>query len=214
MNLRTIIGLGITFGILICLYFDQINVLFYAMSGALAYDCLYAKYKLNLNYSKAIILFLLILFFHYKLVDLYHYDPLLAITIVIITQISDIYQYILGTYLGKNKIGWISQNKTYEGYFFGWLLTVITFSPAIYAMQYMDLAHFVKDISIWNCILFVTVDYFLGVLGGLISSLFKRFSLIKDYSNLLGPHGGWVDRIDSIVLPSLAHSFCISWMCY
>ncbi len=32
------------------------------------------------------------------------------------SQLSDIYQYIGGSYFGKNKIGWISKNKTYEGY--------------------------------------------------------------------------------------------------
>jgi phosphatidate cytidylyltransferase len=38
----------------------------------------------------------------------------------------------------------------------------------------------------------------LGNLGGLLNSALKRHYQIKDFSNLLGAHGGWLDRADSI----------------
>lgn len=207
MNQRTIIGLSISAGVLLCLYYNLINILLWTMNVALIYDCCYSAYKLNMGYLKTGILFLVIIFFHYKLIDFYFVDPIASIMIVTISQVSDVYQYLLGTQLGKNKIGWISQNKTYEGYIFGWILTLCTFAPVIYFLQYWKHAQFMEDLNVKNSIIVVTIDYLLGVLGGLVSSLFKRLSGVKDYSNLLGPHGGWIDRIDSIIFPALFHIF-------
>ena len=38
----------------------------------------------------------------------------------------------------------------------------------------------------------------LGFFGGLVMSAIKRDAGVKDYGNLIGGHGGMMDRIDSI----------------
>jgi phosphatidate cytidylyltransferase len=39
-----------------------------------------------------------------------------------------------------------------------------------------------------------------GVIGDLFVSLCKRRIGIKDISDLLGAHGGWLDRVDSVFM--------------
>jgi phosphatidate cytidylyltransferase len=153
-----------------------------------------ATWKQGVDTNTVIYMFSFMIFINTWLYYLYvYYDKFIVLSIVAITQASDIYQYIVGyccTYtnlgfiIGNNKIGGISKNKTYQGYVGGFILTYLTF---IYFYDYV----------------YISGIYFLGISGGLISSYFKRQQGIKDYSNLLGPHGGWIDRTDSIILPAI-----------
>ena len=186
-NFRTLIGISLTAFILVCLYFECICILYIGFNLAIKYDAGYMWFVLKTNFFATSAFLLTMELFNYLLLQLYYWNAYLVIEIIIIAQVSDVYQYIGGTKFGRNKIGWISQNKTYEGYVIGWMLTVITF--------YL-FGGFYK----------ISAIYLLGVIGGLCSSLFKRLLCIKDYSNLLGPHGGWIDRIDSIILPLV-----VSW---
>lgn len=120
------------------------------------------------------------------LICLYQSNRSLMIELIIVTQLSDVYQYIIGKHLGKHYIGWISPRKTWEGYIGGLIVTLITLS-----WQY----------RVTNLVSM----YLLGVTGGLISSVVKRHLGVKDYSQLLGHHGGWMDRADSLYLPGVVY---------
>ena len=51
-----------------------------------------------------------------------YYTKLSTILLILsIVVISDIFQEFSGKFFGKNKIGWISPNKTYEGYIGGYI---------------------------------------------------------------------------------------------
>lgn len=182
MNVRTLIGLTLATVILISLYNDWMNFLIIGINLAVFYDLCWMKFKSGLNYSIILSVGGFMGIFNYYLYLIYLKDPSSVIIIILIAQVSDVYQYIGGRCFGLTYIGWISEKKTFEGYIGGLILTIITFRIFI---------HYSNIIQI----------YLLGVIGGLISSYFKRKVCIKDYSNLLGPHGGWIDRIDSIILP-------------
>lgn len=204
-NQRISIGVLIAIIILGSLYLEYITFLYVALNFAVVYDTIYLIYKFQLNRIFVLIFFLSMIAFNKYLLIIYPTNPLFVLKIGFVSQVSDIYQYIAGSCWGKYKIGWISKNKSYEGYIGGYLFTMITFVPIFVLIDYYqkkDQSTYFTDVLLYwlnDC----TLIYFLGVVGGLISSLAKRMADIKDYSNLLGAHGGWVDRIDSIILPLL-----------
>lgn len=165
------------------LYWQYHNTLFSLIVVALCYDA-FSTWKQGVKTNIVVYMFVFMLSINAWIYYLYTYDKLIVISIIVITQSSDIYQYVVGYLVGKNKIGSVSKNKTYEGYIGGFVLTYLSF------------------IYFYKCT-YIMIIYLLGIAGGLASSYFKRQQGIKDYSNLLGPHGGWIDRTDSIVLPAI-----------
>lgn len=180
------ISVGVLLIILAALstYYQQTRLLLVFSLLSSMYDIIYLKVKTKVNRFFILILFFFILYVHFISASVWIKRPDTFIKIVSITQLSDIYQFFVGYLAGNHRIGWISRNKTYEGYFGGLILTVVTFLPFYNAME-------------------ITLIYTWGIIGGLISSLVKRALNIKDYSNFLGPHGGWIDRTDSIILPMI-----------
>ena len=181
MNSRIYIGVPLAIFAIACFYFQCIILLFLASSIASANDVCHMMSE-NVNLVIIIALSTISMLFHRIMLTLYTIDPGAVIGLILITQASDVYQYIIGINFGVNKIGWISKQKTYEGYIGGFCLTLLTFG---WYYGYRSTA----------------IIYLAGILGGLLSSLLKRTIGLKNYSNLLGEHGGWLDRIDSVILP-------------
>lgn len=182
---RVITGFSLLFLVLFLLYVERLDIIFILVNGAVVYDACHLYIN---GIHEVIVLFICVTMFNFNVILLARYlrHPFDVVKIVTISQLSDTYQYYTGHRFGYHKIGWVSKNKSYEGYFGGYLLTAMTL--------------------IWVYSLYdITNVYLLGITGGLISSCLKRFLNIKDYSDLLGTHGGWIDRIDSIILPIL---FC------
>lgn len=121
-------------------------------------------------------------------------QPQRVILMIAVAQISDILQFIFGKYCGKHHIGWVSPKKTYEGYFIAF---VILESVAIL----LDFTY-PSICGSSGCSVDIFSICLLGALGGIFFSLIKRYLQIKDWSSLLGPHGGFLDRTDSLFLPA------------
>ncbi|MEO0270299.1 MAG: phosphatidate cytidylyltransferase [candidate division WOR-3 bacterium] len=103
----------------------------------------------------------------------------------------DSFSYFAGNLFGKRKI-WerISQNKTIEG-FLGGFLSVLIFS--------IIFSFFFRENTLKNIIPGIFISFF-AFFGDLWESMLKREMGVKDSSNILPGHGGFLDRIDSLLL--------------
>ncbi len=153
---------GLILGILIC-----ISIIFDFFDKIMLLSILVGVYELISNYFK------------------YKKELIFILGIVII---SDVFQELSGKYFGKNKIGWISPNKTYEGYIGGYIGILIIFFIKSY--NFIDL----------------NLIYIFGILGDLFFSYIKRKIGIKDYSEILLSHGGVLDRLDAFFIAVFGYS--------
>ena len=92
----------------------------------------------------------------------------------------------MGKIFGKYKIGWISPNKTFEGYFGGYFLLLII-NKILLKKYFMNNKY-------------ITGIYAFSVAGDLFFAYLKRIVNIKDWSTMLQSHGGFLDRLNSIYM--------------
>lgn len=109
--------------------------------------------------------------------------------------IGDSGAYYIGKNFGRHKMSpRISPNKTFEGLAGSFVSTYLAAAAAAYIL---DLGLHPVHVAALATILAAAAP-----LGDLIESLFKRDSGIKDSSNLLPGHGGFLDRTDSLFYPA------------
>lgn len=113
------------------------------------------------------------------------------IFIVVVTELNDVFQYLMGKFFGKHKIvPQISPNKTLEGFIGGVFLTIILSNILGFFLLKTDMA----TNSIIGIVLGIS-----GFCGDIFMSYLKRKTDVKDTGNLLPGHGGLLDRMDSLI---------------
>lgn len=113
---------------------------------------------------------------------------LLALTIIVF---ADIGGYVAGKLFGQHKLApTISPGKTWEGLFGGMALQLILI---------MGLLLYMPEINGLSLCLLVFPVAIASVIGDLFESMLKRQRGIKDSSNLLPGHGGFLDRLDGVM---------------
>lgn len=120
-----------------------------------------------------------------------HYESAdLLIYFLAVIMFSDSLQYIFGSWIGKKKIApKISPNKTWEGAIYG-----------ILAASFIGAAMFkLTPFAWWQSFLISLIICIVGFLGGLVMSGIKRSIKVKDWGDILGGHGGILDRVDSMI---------------
>lgn len=124
-----------------------------------------------------------------EIIDLNGKKIWLIIWLILVVQLSDVFQYICGKIFGKHKLAPIlSPSKTLEGLIggIGLALTV--------GVLTRGLTPFTLFQSLW---ISLTICLF-GFLGGLVMSAIKRDRGVKDWGDTIQGHGGILDRMDSL----------------
>jgi len=115
----------------------------------------------------------------------------LLLYVFFIVWLCDVGAYFAGKGFGKNKLfPSVSPGKTWEG-FIGGVLAGILVAVAIHYV----FGHF----SLGEWIILGIVVSLTSVVGDLVESSFKRYFKVKDSSNIIPGHGGFLDRLDSFI---------------
>ncbi len=119
------------------------------------------------------------------------YHPKIILGVFILIWISDSFAYLVGSTIGRTKLyEKISPNKTVEGALGGLIAAIV----AAYF-----LSKYIADLSTTSWMIIASIVVVFGILGDLIESKFKREAGVKDSSNFIPGHGGFLDRLDSII---------------
>jgi phosphatidate cytidylyltransferase len=124
--------------------------------------------------------------------------------LVVVVQSSDVFQYVWGKLLGKHKIApKVSPSKTWEG-LIGGVVTSSLLGASLY---------WITPFTVMQAVGMSIVITLMGFLGGLVMSAIKRDRGVKDWGHLIAGHGGFIDRLDSVIFsaPIFFHIVRFYW---
>jgi len=120
------------------------------------------------------------------------------------TFASDSAAFFIGRSWGRHHLApGISPHKTWEGATAG-VLAAIALSPLLVWL-------FKLPIGYGQVVLLALAVSVFGQLGDLIESLFKRNMAVKDSGRVMPGHGGFLDRMDSVVFAGVVVYYYVIW---
>lgn len=115
---------------------------------------------------------------------------LLILCLMLIIWAADVGAFFTGKALGRHKLApRVSPGKTWEGAAGGWVCGLVT--GCVFTLW--------LPLSIQKMVVIATVTVATSIVGDLLASLLKRHVGLKDSGVLLPGHGGFVDRLDSLL---------------
>ena len=129
----------------------------------------------------------------------------LAFAVVVSVWANDSLAYLIGSTFGRHKISpRISPKKSWEGFIAGMAGSVAV---------WVGVALFMPRMGV-GVPLAVSVGSVVGLavfIGDLFESRMKREAGVKDSGNVLPGHGGFLDRLDSLILVCLVAYWLLYW---
>lgn len=130
-------------------------------------------------------------------------NVILIAYLIFVVQLSDVMQYVWGKLIGRTKVApTLSPSKTWEG-LVGGTLTATVVGTALYWMT-----PFSPLEAAGMCLLITLMGFF----GGLVMSAIKRDRGIKDWGHLIAGHGGFLDRLDSVIFAAPIFFHVTRWV--
>tara|TARA_B100000614_G_C14353991_1_gene414296 strand:- start:227 stop:646 length:420 start_codon:yes stop_codon:yes gene_type:complete len=127
--------------------------------------------------------------------------------LIIVCIFTDIGGYIFGKTFKGPKLTKVSPKKTYSGVIGSFLISLLFGLIYIkYLGQKSKILLEIDPIFIILLILFISL---ISQIGDLIISYFKRKAKLKDTGKILPGHGGFLDRIDGLILVMPLTYFCV-----
>ena len=139
---------------------------------------------ISLLYLTLLVYFIFAIEFYYPNLRLY------LLYAILVAILSDIGGLIIGKIFKGKKLTKISPNKTISG-----SIGSFIFSLFLIPFFYEDLINYSFLILIFITLLISLISQ----LGDLFISLLKRKAKVKDTSDILPGHGGFLDRVDGII---------------
>ena len=130
----------------------------------------------------------------YGLVALRDTSAAALLWLICVVVASDVLGYFAGRIIGGPKF-WpaVSPKKTWSGTAAGWLGAVL-----------VGVGFVLWAGAPWGLVALSPVAAFAGQMGDIAESWIKRRAGVKDSSNLIPGHGGFLDRFDALILAAVA----------
>ena len=163
----------------------------FVVLGVMAMGCFAMAYMAKGLFAALFTSLLMICLISLSLLLLFSSAPLILLSIALIVAAGDIGAYISGRRFGGRKLApSISPNKTLSGSGGGLIASMI---------MGLAVAPHIAPINP-NPLIAAMIIGALGQAGDLYESYFKRKLDVKDSSNLIPGHGGFLDRFDGYLL--------------
>ncbi|MCD6446935.1 MAG: phosphatidate cytidylyltransferase, partial [Candidatus Marinimicrobia bacterium] len=118
----------------------------------------------------------------------------IVIMMIIAVYATDIFAFYIGRLIGKHPLfPSVSPKKTIEGAVGGFVFSCV-------AMIILWLVDFIPVFHVFDYLMIALCAGIFGQLGDLVESKIKREIGVKDSSNMLLTHGGFLDRFDSLAV--------------
>jgi len=133
--------------------------------------------------------------------DVPDHGRLAVFTVLLVVFADDTAAYLIGRLVGRHKLApSLSPGKTWEGFLAG---TAAAIAVAFFALYEQDFLTIPESIALGLAIALA------GAAGDLFESALKRDLQVKDSGQLLGGHGGMLDRIDSLLFAAVAAFYVV-----
>ena len=124
--------------------------------------------------------------------------------------IPDIFAYFIGRFFGKKKLCEdISPKKTVAGSVGGFLGAIVGFFVYSLILKYF----FGISVSYVPYYIIAVLCGGLSQIGDLTASVLKRANNVKDFGKIMPGHGGFLDRVDSMIFVSPMIYYAIVLYC-